>query len=88
MNMPQGQLVYLTAPDCAFCTDGRPIVQRLGREMGLEVAELAWDSPRGKALVGRESAFFPPAVYLDDRLLGYGRVSERKLRKQLAKVPA
>jgi hypothetical protein len=86
--MSQRQLVYLTSPHCAFCTDGRAIVQRLAGEMALEVAELAWDSPRGKALVGRGSAFFPPAVYLDDRLLCYGRVSERKLRKQLAQVPA
>jgi hypothetical protein len=86
--MSERDLVYLTSPDCAFCTDGRAIVQRLAREMGLDVSELSWDSPRGRALVAQGGAYFPPAVYLDDRLLGYGRVSERKLRKQLAKVPA
>lgn len=86
--MSEGQLVYLTSPDCAFCADGRAIVERLARDMGLVVAEVPWDSPQGKALVERGGAFFPPAVYLDDRLLGYGRVSERKLRKQLARVPA
>jgi hypothetical protein len=86
--MSEGRLVYLTSPDCAFCTDGRAIVQRLASEMGLVIAELAWDSPRGKSLVKRGGAFFPPAVYLDDRLLGYGRLSERRLRKQLARVPA
>jgi hypothetical protein len=88
MTMSASRLVYLTAPDCAFCADGRAIVNGLARETGLEVEELPWDSPRGKALVDRDGVFFPPAVYLDDRLLGYGRVSERKLRKQLAKVPA
>jgi hypothetical protein len=86
--MPEGRLVYLTTPDCAFCTDGRAVVQRLAREIGLMFAEIPWDSAQGRALVERDGAFFPPAVYLDDRLLGYGRLSERRLRKQLARVPA
>jgi hypothetical protein len=85
--MSAGRLVFLTAPDCAFCTDGRGIVQRVADELGLEYAELPWDSARGQALVERGGAFFPPAIYLDERLLGYGRVSERKLRKLLAVVP-
>ena len=85
--MSDGQLVYVTSPDCTFCTEGRALVWKLAHEIGLELVELPWDSPQGKALVERGGAFFPPALYRDDRLLGYGRLSERKLRKQLARVP-
>lgn len=86
--MASGQLLYLTAPDCDFCVEGRTLLKRLAPEFDLVVIELPWDSLSGKALVDRGGAFFPPALFLDGRLLGYGRLSERRLRRRLASVPA
>lgn len=81
-------LVYITATDCHLCADGRAIVARLADEIGAPVRELDWDGVEARALLERGGALFPPALYLDDRLLGFGRLSERRLRKLTRTVPA
>ena len=81
-------LVYITATDCHLCGDGRPIVARLADETGASVRELDWDGDEAQMLLERGGALFPPALYLDDRLLGFGRLSERRLRKLMRTVPA
>ena len=83
-----GDLLYVSAPDCHLCEDGRRIVEALARGAGLGVVELRWSEARARELTERDGVPFPPAVYLDDRLLGYGRLSARRLRKVLAQVPA
>jgi hypothetical protein len=86
--MASGQLTYLTSPDCGLCVEGRTLLERLAAEFDLVVIELPWDSPSGRALVDGSGAFFPPALFLEGSLLGYGRLSERRLRRRLASVPA
>ncbi len=81
-------LVYITATDCHLCGAGRPIVARLAEEIGAPVRELDWDGAEAQALLERGGALFPPALYVDDRLLGFGRLSERRLRKLMGAVPA
>lgn len=81
-------LVYITAKNCHLCSDGRPIVARLAEESRAPVRELDWDGAEAQALLKRGGALFPPALYLDDRLLGFGRLSERRLRKLMRTVPA
>ncbi len=81
-------LVYITASDCHLCGDGRPVVARLADEIGASVRELDWDGVEAQALLRSGGALFPPALYLDDRLLGFGRLSERRLRKLMRTVPA
>ena len=82
------RFVYVTAPDCHLCEHGRAIVVGLlAAEKGFAVEEVAWDSERGTALIERDGVPFPPALYLGDALLAYGRMSERRLRK-LLKVAA
>jgi len=75
--------VYVTDRDCHLCEHGREIVGSLAAEKGLAVEEIPWHSERGAALVGRDGVVFPPALYLGQRLVGYGRLSERRLRKIL-----
>jgi hypothetical protein len=77
------RFVYVTAPDCHLCENGREIVGRLAAEKGFAVEEISWDSERGAQLVARDGAPFPPALYLGETLLAYGRVSERRLRRLL-----
>lgn len=81
-----GHLLYVSAPDCHLCERGRSIVNDLAAEAGLEVVELGWSDATARGLTERDVVPFPPALYLDDRLLGYGRLSERRLRKQMAGV--
>ena len=88
MTMAPRTLIYVTSPDCRFCVDGTGSVDALAREFGMAIVELEWDSRDGTALVEGAGALFPPAVVVDGQLLGYGRVSERRLRRSLAKVAA
>lgn len=81
-------LVFVTAPDCHLCAHGRPIVERLARSIGSSIRELGWDDEEAAALIRRDGVPFPPALYLDGRLLGFGRLSERRLRRLARAVPA
>jgi hypothetical protein len=81
-------LSYLTAPDCHLCARGRGIVDALARDLGLSVEEIPWADERAATLVARDGVSFPPALYRGDRLLGFGRLSARRLHKLLEGVPA
>ena len=81
-------LVYVTTPSCHFCEEGAAVVDRLSRETGLPAERLDWDDARAVELVREEPPLFPPALYLGRRLLGYGRLSERRLRKLLRGMAA
>jgi hypothetical protein len=84
----KASLVYVTAPNCHFCEEGKAIVDHLAVETGLSIAHIDWDSPRATELIERERPLFPPALYLSERLLGYGRLSERRLRRLMREVAA
>lgn len=75
----------VTAPNCHLCEHARHVLARLGRIWPFELAETAWESPEGRALVQRDGVPFPPALYVDGRLYGYGRLSEGLLRRLLEK---
>ena len=81
--MADHRLVYVTAPNCHLCEHGREVVDRLAAEKGFAVEEIAWDSERATALIERDGVALPPALYLGEDLVGFGRLSERRLRKLL-----
>jgi len=54
-------------------------------ELRVEIQELAWESPDAD-VVRRDGVPFPPALYADDELLGYGRISEGGVRRRLSRV--
>lgn len=75
----------VTAPDCHLCEHARQVLTRLGHTWPLVVAEVAWQSAEGLALVRSDGVPFPPALYIDDEFCGYGRLSEGRLRRLLAR---
>jgi len=81
-------LRYLTAPDCHLCARGRSVVDALARDLGLSVEEIPWADDRAATLVAHDGVPFPPALYHGDRLLGFGRLSERRLHRLLDQVRA
>lgn len=83
--MKQGarHATLVTAPNCHLCGHARQVLARLERDWPLELSEARWDSTEGQALVRRDGVPFPPALYIDGRLAGYGRLSEGRLRKIL-----
>lgn len=79
------RLTLVTAPGCHLCDHARRVLARLGDSWPVVVEELSWHSPEGLALVRRDGVPFPPALYVAGELYGYGRLSEARLRRELAR---
>ena len=81
------QLLFVTAHDCHLCEHGRAVLATLGveaRELDVEAHELHVDSPEADALAARGiPVAFLPVLTDGERVLAYGRFSERRLRRQL-----
>ena len=74
-------LTYVTTEDCHFCEHGRAVLD----ELGIARREVAADSAEAELLaaVGIPLTFLP--VLTDgERVIAYGRFSEKRLRKELA----
>ena len=78
-------VTLLTQHDCTLCEDAKQVLTRVGRDHRLDVQEISLDTPAGKKLAVRHSVLFAPGVLLDGKPFGYGRLSERKLRRALAR---
>ena len=79
-SMGERRFVLITSSDCHLCAHARSVLAGLG----LEAREVDVDSAEAKELAtdGVPLAFLP--VLMDGRrLLAYGRLSERRLRKDL-----
>jgi hypothetical protein len=81
---PSRQVTLITAADCHLCERARKVLGTLADETPLVISEVSWESEHGHSLVSRDGIAFPPAVYVDGVLAGYGRISERALRRRLA----
>lgn len=88
----QIEVVVLTQADCAFCDQAKAILVRLSREFSLLISHADLGSAQGELLARRNGVLFPPGVLLDGAPFCYGRLSERKLRRELsrrcARLPA
>lgn len=84
-NLTTGYLrvTLLTKPNCGFCDDAKAILSRLARDYPLAVETVVLDSPAGEQLARRGGVLSPPGIFLDDEPFSYGRLSERKLRREL-----
>lgn len=76
--------LLLTATDCHLCTRGREVLGTLATEGLLTWREVDADSNLGRRLAAASPPLRP--VLFDDqrRVIAYGRLSERRLRRHLA----
>jgi hypothetical protein len=81
------EIVVLSQPDCHFCELAEEILGRVGQDYPLTVRKVRLDSDEGQLLAVRHGVLFAPGVLLDGRLLSYGRLSERLLRRHLERRP-
>ena len=79
-------ITLLTQADCALCEHAKDVLARVRQDHPIEVTEIDLDSPRGKELAGTARVLFAPGILLDGRPFGYGRLSERRLRRALARM--
>jgi hypothetical protein len=78
----------LTAAHCHLCEQAKEVLDRVGANYDIEVETLSADSEQGQALMLEHLIAFPPGVLLDGKAFSYGRLSERKLRRELDRTGA
>ena len=76
-------LTILTQSDCAWCERAKKLLA----DVEAEVTEVSLDTDEGRELAARHRLLFAPGLLHDDRLIAYGRISERALRRELARIP-
>jgi glutaredoxin len=76
-------VTLMTQADCALCERAKQVLARVGRDHPLAIEEISLDTPAGRELAVRDGVLFAPGILLDGELFGYGRLSEKKLRKEL-----
>jgi glutaredoxin len=75
-----GELTLVTSPDCHFCERAHELLD----ELGIAARELAVDTEDAAALAARGIPLaFLPVLLDDERVVAYGRFSEKRLRKEL-----
>jgi len=80
--MTEHDLVFITSSDCHLCAHGRGVLAGLS----LRVREIDIASPEAQTLAvqGVPLAFLP-VLFDGQRVVAYGRLSERRLRKELGR---
>ena len=76
-------ILLLTQEHCGFCEQAKEILDRLAREYWLSISTLDMGSPEGQELAMKGGLLFPPGLLIDGEPFSYGRLSERKLRREL-----
>jgi glutaredoxin len=79
------QVTLLTQEACGFCADAKALLSRLAGEYPIQVTELDMRSQEGERLALAAGIMFPPGILVGGRAFGYGRPSERRLRRELAR---
>jgi len=81
-------ITLLTQEDCAYCEHARKVLARVGEDHPLEITEISLTSGQGRALAAQAGVQFAPGLLVDGRPFGYGRISERRLRRALQRLAA
>lgn len=78
-------ITLLTQEGCDQCGKAERSLERLAAEFDLQVRTLDVTEPEGRSLAETSRLAFAPGIYVDGELFGFGRLSERKLRRYLAR---
>lgn len=76
-------VLLVTSPACHLCEQAKDVLERLSGDYPLTWREVDMASPEGSAIVRSSRAPFPPMIVVAGQFYGYGRLSEKKLRKDL-----
>lgn len=81
------RITLLTQVECAYCDHAKAVLERVGADHPLDVTEISLASDEGQAAAARMGMLFAPGLLIDDEPFGYGRISERRLRRTLSRQP-
>ena len=83
MNALRTSITLLTQTDCPHCDHAKEVLGRVGQDFLISVREVSLESHEGRRLGSHHGVLFAPGVIVDGQSFGYGRLSERRLRKEL-----
>lgn len=78
-------VTLLTRSDCSLCVHAKAVLSKVACDHDLVVEEVDLATPAGMATATEAGILFPPGVLLDGQPFSYGRLSERKLRRELTR---
>jgi len=76
-------VLLLSQQDCVLCNQAKELLSRLEAHYPLDVETVDFYSARGFELTKSGRMLFPPGIFLDGQPFSYGRLSERKLRREI-----
>lgn len=79
-------VVLLTQANCGLCDHAKEVLDRVAEDFAVDVRTLDVGSEEGRALADQGGVLFPPGVLVDGHPFSYGRLSERKLRRELFRL--
>lgn len=79
-------VVLLTQANCSLCDHAKEVLDRVAIDYPLRVRTVDMADEEGMTLAARGGVLFPPGVLVDGRPFSYGRLSERKLRRELTRL--
>ena len=82
------EITLLTQEDCAYCEHAKKVLARVGADHLIKVTEIDITSRPGQMLAARAGVVFAPGLLVSGRPFGYGRISERRLRRTLQRLAA
>lgn len=77
------EITLLTQPDCSYCEHAKQVLTRIAADTPLQITEIDLTSDHGRHLAATAGVLFAPGILLDGHPFGYGRLSERRLRRAL-----
>ena len=77
--MSERRLVLITSPDCHLCEHAKAVLRALG--LPTRAIDAASDEAQALAEGGVPLAFLP-VLWDGERVIAYGRFSEKRLRKE------
>ena len=85
--MDNPALILLTAPECHLCTHAREVLETLRLEFGFDWSEVSTESAEGGRLAVGAPPLRPVLFASDGRPLAAGRLSKKRLRRDLTRIP-
>ena len=76
-------ITLLTQTSCSFCEQAKETLARLSQEESFETEEMSLETEDGRVLGERYGVLFAPGILVDGEFFSFGRLSERKLRREL-----
>jgi len=76
-------ITLLTQRHCDLCEQAKSVLERIAADVPLQVRTVDLASDEGTRLAASIGLAFPPGVLIDGEPFSHGRLSERRLRKEL-----